>query len=57
MRRKAALQQTIETVDRLEEVRRRVKKLEKRLQISQISFGGPSAWVWHSLVLELFCKF
>ena len=53
MRRKAALKEAIDTMDRLEEVRRRVKKFEKHLQISRISFGVPSAWVWHSLVLEL----
>ena len=34
MRRKAALQQAIETLEGLDQVRRRVKKLEKHLQIS-----------------------
>jgi len=32
--RKAALQQAIETLESLDQVRRRVKKLEKHLQIS-----------------------
>ena len=34
MRRKAALQQAIETLKGLDQVRRRVKKLEKHLQLS-----------------------
>ncbi len=34
MRRKAALQRAIETLEALDQVRRRVKKLEKHLQIS-----------------------
>jgi len=34
VRRKAALQQAIETLEGLDQVRRRVKKLEKHLQIS-----------------------
>jgi hypothetical protein len=34
MRRKAALQQAIETLEGLEQVRRRVKKLKKHLQVS-----------------------
>jgi hypothetical protein len=40
-----ALQQVIDSLDKLEEVRRRVKKLEKRLQISRISFGSLSVVV------------
>jgi len=34
MRRKAALQQAIETLEGLDQVRRRVKKVEKHLQLS-----------------------
>jgi hypothetical protein len=34
LRRKAALQQAIETLEGLDQVRQRVKKLEKHLQIS-----------------------
>jgi hypothetical protein len=53
VRRKAALQQATETLEDLDQVRRCVKRLEKHLEIPRISFGGPSAWVEHSLVLEL----
>ena len=36
MRQKAALKQAIETLQKLDLVRRRIKKLEKHLQIAQL---------------------